>query len=64
MNDNVNIEVWVSTDKIGSKRFNVIVFNREDWKSMSQTEREEVMINEVWNMAEWGWKIIGDDDEN
>lgn len=59
-NDTVKIKVRISTNKVGSECSNIIEFDREDWESMSEAEREEAMHDEVWNMAEWGWEVQGE----
>lgn len=58
MSEQVRVKVTVCTKKIGSECEDEIEFDREDWDSMSEQEREQACFESVWNMAEWNWREI------
>lgn len=60
MNDMVKVRVFVQTNRVGSKCEEVIEFDREDWESMSESERTECCMDVMWNMAEWGFQADED----
>ncbi|WP_157895528.1 hypothetical protein [Rhizobium sp. LCM 4573] len=55
MSDTVRIKVWVRTDRVGSECSEVVEFDKKEWDSASDDEKESALRDTVWNMAEWGW---------
>lgn len=52
----MRIKVWVRTDKVGSKCEREIDIDEDD--DISDASMEEIALQEVWSMAEWGWEKI------
>lgn len=56
MADTVKVTVFIRTNNVGSMCEDVIEFDRDEWESMTEEEREEVCRNTAFNMGEWGWR--------
>lgn len=56
MSNTVTVEVFIQTNKIGSKCTDTIEFDREEWDAMSEEKRDEACRDVAFNMGEWGWK--------
>lgn len=59
MGEQIKIKVWIRTNKVGSKCEDTIEFDKEDWESMSDDEKEEVCRDTAFNMGDWGFEEIG-----
>jgi hypothetical protein len=55
----MEIEVWVATNRVGSKVTRTINIPDEDFEGMNQEEKENYIDQEaqlvLWEMIEWGW---------
>jgi len=58
MKDIVKIKVWISTNKVGSECSDVVEFDREEWESMSDKDKEDVLQDAAFNYMEWGWEEL------
>lgn len=56
----MKIEVWVATNKVGSKCSCTVDIPDEDVEGMSEQELEdfidEYARDDIWRLMEWGWK--------
>jgi hypothetical protein len=56
----MKLKVWIATDKVGSKCERIVEVPDEELEDMDDQQRqeyfEEYASEEIWNMAEWGWK--------
>jgi hypothetical protein len=55
MVETVKIRVYISTNRVGSECSDEIEFDREEWESMSEDEREDACRDAAFNWMEWGW---------
>ena len=55
--DEITIEVWVSTWKVGSECKAEITVDREEWEEMTTEERDEICFDAAQSVFEWGYKI-------
>lgn len=62
MKDEITVELWIATNRVGSKETKKIRVEREDWERLSGAERHEYMWEELLNqnacMYEWGFREI------
>lgn len=58
MKDTVKIKVWISTNKVGSKCSDVVEFDREEWESMSDKDKEDALQYAAFDYMEWGWEEL------
>lgn len=58
MTDTVKIRVWISTNKVGSECSDVVEFDREDWESLSDKDKEDELQDIAFSYMEWGWEEI------
>ena len=61
MSDTIKIKIWVSTNMVGSKCERTIEVDAEEWKEMSESERDDYIHEEIFVnsfMVEWGYKIV------
>lgn len=56
MGDKVKIKLWAMTDRVGSKSYRTIEFDKEDWESWSDIYKGEALEDELWRIIEWGWE--------
>lgn len=61
MNDVIKVKYSVRTDKVGSKCSDVVEFEREDWESMTEEEREEEMKQHAFDEIEWNYVVVEDE---
>ena len=56
----MDIEIWVMTDKVGSKAKQIIKFEDEDWQNMTDQEKDQVIWEEITNggMIDFGYKVL------
>lgn len=61
MSDVITVTVYVRTDKIGSRCTREIEFDAEEWADMSESEKDEVCRETMFEMIEWGFnaEVIG-----
>lgn len=59
MADIVKITVFIQTNKVGSRCKATIEFDREEWDSMTDEEKEDACRDVAFNMGEWGWNEHG-----
>jgi hypothetical protein len=56
----MKLKVWIATDKVGSKCERTVEVPDEELEGLDEQQRqehfEEYAREEIWNMAEWGWK--------
>jgi hypothetical protein len=57
MTDYIKIKLWAATWRVGSKEERTVKVPREDWEQLTEREKEEYMLDELWNnsLIEWGW---------
>jgi hypothetical protein len=53
----VKITIYVATNRVGSKAIREIVVDDEEWELLSMNEKDELMLEELWQtgLVEWGW---------
>lgn len=58
----MELEVWIRTDKVGSKCTRIVEVPDEDLEDLDENQRQEVFEEyareEIWTMAEWGFKEL------
>ena len=52
----MRVRVFVRTNKVGSECSDEIEIEDDEWRTMSETDREDYLRDVVWNMAEWGYE--------
>lgn len=56
----MKFEVYVRTNKIGSKSSTVVDVDDEDLEGLTDEERtrwlDNVLIESLWELIDWGWK--------
>lgn len=54
----MKIKLWASTKYVGSKSTREIEVDEEEWNTMCDAEKDELMLEEFWNsnIVEWGWE--------
>lgn len=57
-NDVVKVSYSIQTSKIGSECKGVVEFSREEWDSMTDDQKEAVMLEHVFEYIEWNWKEV------
>lgn len=57
MGDTVKVKVWVHTNKIGSECHDIVEFDREEWESMTDDEKDDICKDAAFNNMDWGWKV-------
>lgn len=63
-NETVRIRYYIRTDKVGSKCSDVLEVDGEEWASMSEDEREELMKEAAFNHMEWGYRVVEENHDN
>jgi hypothetical protein len=58
MSDTVKVRVYISTNKVGSECSDVVEFEREDWNSMSDQDKEDALQDTAFSYMEWGWEEL------
>jgi hypothetical protein len=58
VSEQVQIEISVRTNKVGSESKQIIQFDKEDWDDMGGDERQELMLEELFNMIDWDWNPV------
>lgn len=58
MSDKIRIRVSISTQKIGSKCVDEIEFERAEWESLTDEEKESECRDTAFSMMEWDWTEI------
>ena len=58
MGDTVKVQVWISTNKVGSKCEDTAEFDREEWESMTDDEKDDLCKDTAFNNMDWGWRVI------
>lgn len=53
--DQITITVSVSTNRVGSRTEREITFDRLEWESMTEKERDEVCLDTMFEMIEWNY---------
>lgn len=56
--DKITIRVYARTSKIGSDSSTELEFDREEWESMSEEEREDSAREAMFELIEWGFEPI------
>jgi len=51
-------EVFIQTNKVGSRCADIVEFEDEEWEDMSESEREETMKEIAFNYLDWGFKEL------
>jgi len=62
MSDIVKVRLFVRTDKVGSECYDTLEFEKEEWDSMDDKERQKLLFEMIWDMAEWGWEEEDEDE--
>lgn len=59
--ETISIRLTARTDRLGSTATKVVEIDREDWESMDSRERDECMLDELWNsgLIEWSYDEVG-----
>lgn len=54
----MKIKLWASTKYVGSKATREITVDDDEWAEMSESDKDEFMLEEFWNsnIVEWGWE--------
>ena len=58
MGDTVKVQVWNSTNKVGSECKDTIEIDREEWEAMTDDEKDDACQDAAFNYLDWGWKVI------
>lgn len=58
MSEKVKIEISARTNKVGSQAKRVVEFDKEEWDEMDGDERQEVMLEELFNLIDWDWNPV------
>ena len=56
MDDEITIEVWVATDKVGSKTTDTFKVLRKDWESSTDEKKDDMCRDVMFSMIEWDYK--------
>lgn len=56
--DIVKVSWYIATNKVGSECRGVAEFDREEWESMSDSEKEEVVQEVAFEWMEWSWEVV------
>ena len=51
----VTLNIWVCTDKASSRMDIKVKFEKEDWESWTDKEKEDFIKEEMLNKVEWGY---------
>lgn len=54
----MKIQVYVSTNRVGSKCSKIVDVDDEGWSEMDDRERDEYMRDEMFSMIEWGYDEV------
>lgn len=57
--DDIEVVVYVRTDMVGSKVETTISFDRDEWESMSNKERDDACRDEMFKLISWGYEVKG-----
>lgn len=61
MSEKVLIRLYARTSVVGSTVERTVTWDdAEDWEHLSDREKEDAMLDELWNqsLVEWGWHVI------
>lgn len=54
----MKIKVWVCTNKVGSKSVREIEINDDEWNEMEESEKDDICMETMNEMIEWGYKTL------
>ena len=58
MND-VEVEISVSIGLVGCRQTTTIAFDKDEWESMDDTERDKACMETMFDMIEWNYEEVG-----
>lgn len=54
----MKLRVTVKTRNVGSQVTTLIEIDREQWNDMSESEREEFMLESMFELIEWNYEEV------
>lgn len=58
MSERIKIRYFVETNKVGSRVERFVEFDKEDWDEMSESEKDEMMQEYMFELISWDYKVI------
>ena len=54
----MQIEYWVSTNKVGSKCLETLEVDAQEWASISEEEKDKIIFDQVLEGVDWGYQEL------
>lgn len=61
MSDLVSVKVSVTTGYVGCRAETEVEIDREIWESMSEFDKNEYLLEDMFGLIEWNWEEMVDD---